>query len=264
MNREKMANYLIELRKGKDLSQASLAELMGVTFQAVSKWERSEAIPDITILEQLSKLYGVTIDEIINGHGNHIKIVLHKDGSITINYSEGDSETIGIPEAIEQGLITIQPENADIDNKKATITYKDGTSTAEINLTVTDPIVSIEVTKNPTKTEYNSGDTIEFEGGTIEATTKSGKKISDISMTEANVTKPITMADINSCSGDKWQNGDKEAGKQIITITYEGKQATFDITVNDTIASIAVKTQPTAKNKYGTGKFCVFVISFGS
>ena len=40
MNREKMANYLIELRKGKDLSQASLAELMGVTFQAVSKWER--------------------------------------------------------------------------------------------------------------------------------------------------------------------------------------------------------------------------------
>ena len=67
MNREKMANYLIELRKGKDLSQASLAELMGVTFQAVSKWERSEAIPDITILEQLSKLYGVTIDEIING-----------------------------------------------------------------------------------------------------------------------------------------------------------------------------------------------------
>lgn len=67
MNREKMANYLIELRKGKDLSQASLAELMGVTFQAVSKWERSEAIPDITILEQLSKFYGVTIDEIING-----------------------------------------------------------------------------------------------------------------------------------------------------------------------------------------------------
>ena len=182
-------------------------------------------------------------------HGDTINF---EDGSITINYSEGDSETIGIPEAIEQGLITIQPENADIDNKKATITYKDGTSTAEINLTVTDPIVSIEVTKNPTKTEYNSGDTIEFEGGTIEATTKSGKKISDISMTEANVTKPITMADINSCSGDKWQNGDKEAGKQIITITYEGKQATFDITVNDTIASIAVKTQPTAKNKYGT------------
>ena len=74
MNREKMANYLIELRKGKDLSQASLAELMGVTFQAVSKWERSEAIPDITILEQLSKLYGVTIDEIINGEPKKIVV----------------------------------------------------------------------------------------------------------------------------------------------------------------------------------------------
>lgn len=182
-------------------------------------------------------------------HGDPINI---EDGSITITYSDGSTETKEITEAIEQGLITIEPKTADVDNPKATITYKDGTSTADITLTVTDPIVGIKVTKDPTKIEYNSGETIEFAGGTIEATTKSGKKISNISMTEADVTKPITMADINSCSGDKWQNGDKEAGKQIITITYEGQSTTFNITVNDTIASIAVKTQPTAKNKYGT------------
>lgn len=73
MDREKMALFLTDLRKKKGLSQANLAELIGVTFQAVSKWERAETIPDIAILEQLSILYGVTIDEIIQGKSNEVK-----------------------------------------------------------------------------------------------------------------------------------------------------------------------------------------------
>ncbi|MDE7263795.1 MAG: helix-turn-helix transcriptional regulator, partial [Anaeroplasmataceae bacterium] len=67
MDRIKMGNLLAELRKEKNLSQTDLAETMGVTFQAVSKWERGEAIPDITILEKLSSFYNVMIEDIING-----------------------------------------------------------------------------------------------------------------------------------------------------------------------------------------------------
>lgn len=67
MDRMKMGNFLSELRKEKNLSQSDLAEIIGVTFQAVSKWERGEAIPDITILEKLSSFYCVTIEDIING-----------------------------------------------------------------------------------------------------------------------------------------------------------------------------------------------------
>lgn len=67
MDRMKMGNFLSELRKEKDLSQADLAEIIGVTFQAVSKWERGEAIPDISILEKLASFYEVSIDEIIKG-----------------------------------------------------------------------------------------------------------------------------------------------------------------------------------------------------
>ncbi len=74
MDKIKMGNYLTELRKKKELSQANLADLIGVTFQAVSKWERGEAVPDIAILEQLSILYGVTIDEIIKGEKQEIEI----------------------------------------------------------------------------------------------------------------------------------------------------------------------------------------------
>ena len=67
MDKIKMGNFLTELRKEKDLSQVDLAEIIGVTFQAVSKWERGEAIPDITILEKLASFYSVTIDDIIKG-----------------------------------------------------------------------------------------------------------------------------------------------------------------------------------------------------
>ncbi|MCH5325337.1 MAG: helix-turn-helix transcriptional regulator [Eubacterium sp.] len=62
-----MANRLTALRKEHSLSQEQLAEKIGVSRQAVSKWERAEASPDIENLSALAKLYGVTIDVLVNG-----------------------------------------------------------------------------------------------------------------------------------------------------------------------------------------------------
>ena len=57
---------LYSLRKSKGISQEELAERLGVSRQAVSKWERNEAYPDTENLIAISKLFGVTIDELIN------------------------------------------------------------------------------------------------------------------------------------------------------------------------------------------------------
>ena len=62
-----MANRLTALRKQHELSQEQLAERLGVSRQAVSKWERAEASPDIENLSSLARLYGITIDELVNG-----------------------------------------------------------------------------------------------------------------------------------------------------------------------------------------------------
>lgn len=62
-----MANRFTALRKQHELSQEQLAEKLGVSRQAVSKWERAEASPDIENLSSLAKLYGITIDELVNG-----------------------------------------------------------------------------------------------------------------------------------------------------------------------------------------------------
>ena len=60
-----MQNNLIRLRKQAGLSQEDLADKLAVSRQAVSKWERGEALPDTDNLIRLAKLYNVSIDEIV-------------------------------------------------------------------------------------------------------------------------------------------------------------------------------------------------------
>lgn len=61
------ADRLIKYRKKSGLSQDQVAEKIGVSRQAVSKWERAEASPDTDNLIMLSKIYNVSLDELING-----------------------------------------------------------------------------------------------------------------------------------------------------------------------------------------------------
>lgn len=62
----KVANRLIELRRRKGLSQEELADILGVSRQAVSKWERTEASPDTDNLIALAKFYNISLDELLD------------------------------------------------------------------------------------------------------------------------------------------------------------------------------------------------------
>lgn len=61
-----IAERLIKLRKEKGLSQEELAAKLGLSRQAVSKWERAEASPDTDNLICLAKIYGVSLDQLLN------------------------------------------------------------------------------------------------------------------------------------------------------------------------------------------------------
>lgn len=61
------ANRLLQYRKKHNLSQEELAAKIGVSRQAISKWERAEASPDTDNLVLLAELYGVSLDELLKG-----------------------------------------------------------------------------------------------------------------------------------------------------------------------------------------------------
>lgn len=56
---------LKNLRKKKEMTQETLAEFLGVSFQTISKWERGETYPDVTMLPILSSFFNVSIDDLI-------------------------------------------------------------------------------------------------------------------------------------------------------------------------------------------------------
>lgn len=67
MNQEKIGKYIRKIRKDNNLSQEKFAEKLGVTFQAVSKWENGKNLPDMAILKAISDEFNIPIDDIING-----------------------------------------------------------------------------------------------------------------------------------------------------------------------------------------------------
>ena len=64
MNKE-ISDRLVKLRKQKGLSQEELAEKLGLSRQAISKWERGESIPDVLVLKSIADLFGVTVDYLL-------------------------------------------------------------------------------------------------------------------------------------------------------------------------------------------------------
>ena len=58
---------IAELRKKNNMTQIEVADILGVSYQAVSKWERDESLPDIALLPQIADLFHITIDQLLRG-----------------------------------------------------------------------------------------------------------------------------------------------------------------------------------------------------
>lgn len=67
MDQEKIGKFIATLRKEKGLTQQELAEKLGITKNAVSKWERGLGLMDLSLLKPLSEILDVSVTEILNG-----------------------------------------------------------------------------------------------------------------------------------------------------------------------------------------------------
>ena len=64
-NKIRISECILNYRKQHGLTQSEFGELLGVSTQAVSKWERELCYPDIFLLPDISKLIGVSVDELL-------------------------------------------------------------------------------------------------------------------------------------------------------------------------------------------------------
>lgn len=67
MDYEKIGKFIATSRKKQGLTQKELANLLNITDRAVSKWERGKGCPDVSLLEELSKILNVSIIELLKG-----------------------------------------------------------------------------------------------------------------------------------------------------------------------------------------------------
>lgn len=67
MNQEKIGKFILELRREKNMTQQELADKIGVTDRAISKWENGRGMPDLSLMIPLCKELDITINELISG-----------------------------------------------------------------------------------------------------------------------------------------------------------------------------------------------------
>ena len=67
MDQLKIGKFIADCRKEKGLTQLQLAEKLGITDKAISKWERGIAMPDTSIMLELCDILGISVNELLNG-----------------------------------------------------------------------------------------------------------------------------------------------------------------------------------------------------
>ena len=119
------------LRREKGLKQEDLAEALGVSAQAVSKWENDQTCPDISLLPKLSKLLGVTVDLLLSGEQElkpvveMVPVEQRKEIQdmmlrVIVDSRDGDKVRVNLPMALVQVAVDMGMEMPQV-NGNATL-----------------------------------------------------------------------------------------------------------------------------------------------
>lgn len=152
-------------------------------------------------------------------------------GKLKVTRASGKVETINITESMISGYNATK-----VGEQTITVTYGGKKVTFKVTVKEQDVVTGITIKTKPTKLEYEYGQPIDTKGGVLTVKYKSGK-------TE---TVDIANSMISGYNATKVQ-------KQTVTVTYKGKTATFEVTVNDVIEKIEIATKPT-KLTYTVGE----------
>ena len=105
----KVGKKIAELRKAKNMTQMELADAMGVSYQAVSNWERGNSMPDISKLPELAVIFGCSIDELLCD-GKKSELVSHIISGNTEEYVKEQKVTL---ETVAEAAPVLKPNQTE-------------------------------------------------------------------------------------------------------------------------------------------------------
>ena len=126
---ETLGKRIAALRREKNLKQDDVAQALSVSPQAVSKWENDQTCPDISLLPQLAKLLGVSVDELLEGKKEVAPVVTMvpeenrkelKDMilRVVVDSAGGDKVRINLPMSMVQVALDIGMEMLQCNGKE--------------------------------------------------------------------------------------------------------------------------------------------------
>ena len=94
MSNLKIGDRIRMKRRERDLTQEELANILGVSKAAVSKWENEESYPDITILPQIAQLFHMTMDELFDYNLEHKPLVIVNEYHFGLSLDDVDKQIL--------------------------------------------------------------------------------------------------------------------------------------------------------------------------
>lgn len=126
-----LGKRIAALRREKELKQDTLAEALGVSPQAVSKWENDQTCPDISLLPKLAELLGVSVDELLSGKKQELapsvqilppekrKDLKEMMLRIVVDSADGDHVRVNLPVALVQVALDMGMEMPQVSGNAA-------------------------------------------------------------------------------------------------------------------------------------------------
>ena len=118
----KLGEKIKSLRKQKNISQEVFANYLGVSFQAVSKWENGNTMPDVTIIPAIASFFGVSTDELFDF--NLFETEKHVEAICAESLSYRNSDVAKSEEILRKGLQRLPGNGVRLNNLLYTLDYQ--------------------------------------------------------------------------------------------------------------------------------------------
>ena len=130
---QKIGKKIVSLRKQKNMTQMELADRMGISFQAVSNWERGNSMPDISKLPELAEIFGVSLDELLGEKSSLVEAAVENRLEECVKSGDATEEEIkDVLSILKPKQIQNMASNADAQSLQAFLPFLDEDDVAEL------------------------------------------------------------------------------------------------------------------------------------